>query len=84
MIYLDVYILDFCVCTNLLQTDPIMATVISMLHSEIIDIPNSSSKLKQPAFIHSQTLPGTPVPTQKDAAELHSINYVTVSNFEGR
>ncbi|RDX71320.1 G-type lectin S-receptor-like serine/threonine-protein kinase, partial [Mucuna pruriens] len=54
---------------ELVRDRPIMATVISMLHSEIVDIPPP----KQPAFVHSQTLSGTLMPTQKDH-ELFSIN----------
>lgn len=56
---------------ELVRDRPTMATVISMLHSEIVDIPPP----RNPAFIHSQTLSDT---------QLFSINNVTISNFEGR
>ncbi|KAL2335934.1 hypothetical protein Fmac_010380 [Flemingia macrophylla] len=67
-------------CVQELARDrPIMDTVISMLHSEIVDIPPP----KQPAFIHSQTLSGTMMPTQKNH-EIFSINNVSLTCFDGR
>ncbi|KAK7292630.1 hypothetical protein RJT34_15481 [Clitoria ternatea] len=64
---------------ELVRNRPIMATVISMLHSEIVDIPVP----RKPAFIHSQTLSDTLMPTHKNDAML-SVNNVSLTDFEGR
>ncbi|KAF7842137.1 G-type lectin S-receptor-like serine/threonine-protein kinase [Senna tora] len=56
-----------------------MATVISMLHSEIIDIPPP----RQPAFIHKQTMPCSENAIQI-CDELCSINAVPITNLYGR
>ena len=67
-------------CVQELARDrPTMALVMSMLKSEIMDIPPPS----QPAFIFRQAM--SQAEGQKlDSNELCSINMVTISNFQGR
>ncbi|XP_028791841.1 G-type lectin S-receptor-like serine/threonine-protein kinase At1g11330, partial [Neltuma alba] len=67
-------------CVQELAKDrPIMASVMSMLQSEIVDLPPPS----QPAFILRQTMSHATEQSPR-SNELCSINKVTISNFEGR
>ncbi|XP_028791821.1 G-type lectin S-receptor-like serine/threonine-protein kinase At1g11300 isoform X2 [Neltuma alba] len=67
-------------CVQELAKDrPTMASVMSMLQSENMDIPPPS----QPAFILRQTMPYTTRQTY-DNDEFGSINSLTFSKFEGR
>ncbi|KAI9083685.1 hypothetical protein K1719_034386 [Acacia pycnantha] len=67
-------------CVQELAKDrPTMACVMSMLQSEIMDIPPPS----QPAFILRQAMSSATEQTL-DNNELCSINVVTISNFIGR
>ncbi|XP_054778341.1 G-type lectin S-receptor-like serine/threonine-protein kinase At1g11330 [Prosopis cineraria] len=66
-------------CVQELAKDrPTMACVMSMLHSEIMDIPLPN----QPAFILRQTMSLAEEQTTKNGS--CSINKVTISNIEGR
>ncbi|XP_054776332.1 G-type lectin S-receptor-like serine/threonine-protein kinase SD1-13 isoform X2 [Prosopis cineraria] len=64
---------------ELAKERPTMAIVLSMLQSEIIDIPSPS----QPAFILRQTLSHTSKQVSK-TGDSCSINNVTISKFVGR
>ncbi|XP_028804404.1 G-type lectin S-receptor-like serine/threonine-protein kinase At1g11330 isoform X2 [Neltuma alba] len=67
-------------CVQELAKDrPTMASVMSMLQSDIVDI----SPPSQPAFILRQTMSCTAEQTPNNDA-LCSINNVTISKFEGR
>ncbi|KAI9083674.1 hypothetical protein K1719_034375 [Acacia pycnantha] len=67
-------------CVQELARDrPTMACVMSMLQSEIMDIPPPS----QPAFILRQAM-SSAIEQTLDNNELCSINVVTISNFIGR
>ncbi|XP_054779112.1 LOW QUALITY PROTEIN: G-type lectin S-receptor-like serine/threonine-protein kinase At1g11330 [Prosopis cineraria] len=67
-------------CVQELAKDrPPMASVLSMLQSEIIDIPPP----RQPAFIFRQTM-SCAAEKALENNELCSINIVTMSHFEGR
>ncbi|KAL5774645.1 hypothetical protein ACOSP7_012202 [Xanthoceras sorbifolium] len=57
---------------------PTMSTVISMLNSEIVDLPTP----KQPAFIESQSAFETE--SSEKSLRKHSINYVSITVVDGR
>lgn len=57
---------------------PIVSIVLSMLSSEITDLPNP----KQPAFTERQTSPQKEFPQLSQ--QIFSVNDITVTNVEGR
>ncbi|KAG6755927.1 hypothetical protein POTOM_039335 [Populus tomentosa] len=66
-------------CVQELAKDrPAVSTIISMLNSEIVDLPPP----KKPAFVERQTSLGTEAITQSQ--KINSINNVTTSDLEGR
>uniref|UniRef100_A0A6N2LZT2 non-specific serine/threonine protein kinase n=1 Tax=Salix viminalis TaxID=40686 RepID=A0A6N2LZT2_SALVM len=66
-------------CVQELAKDrPVVSTIISMLNSEIVDLPIP----KKPAFVERQSSSGTESSTQSQM--INSINNVTISDFIGR
>jgi len=66
-------------CVQELAKDrPAVSTIISMLNSEIVDLPTP----KKPAFVERQTSLGTEAITQSQ--KINSINNVTISDLKGR
>ncbi|KAF9672238.1 hypothetical protein SADUNF_Sadunf11G0020100 [Salix dunnii] len=66
-------------CVQELAKDrPVVSTIISMLNSEIVDLPTP----KKPAFVEGQSSLGTESSTQSDM--MNSINNVTISDLDGR
>ncbi|XP_058756968.1 G-type lectin S-receptor-like serine/threonine-protein kinase At1g11300 [Vicia villosa] len=67
-------------CVQEFSTDrPTMAVVISMLNSEIVDLPPP----KKPAFVLRQNMLST-VSCEECNDGLHSINLVSISDIHGR
>ncbi|MCH96077.1 G-type lectin S-receptor-like serine/threonine-protein kinase [Trifolium medium] len=56
-----------------------MATVTSMLNSEIVDLPPP----KKPAFILRQNMLSS-ASSEENNDGLHSINFVSISDIQGR
>ena len=56
---------------------PTMSTVVSMVNSEIVDLPTP----KQPAFTETQH---THLQSSQNIEDIFSMNEVTVSDFDGR
>jgi len=66
-------------CVQELAKDrPAVSTIISMLNSEIVDLPTP----KKPAFIERQSSLDTESVTQSH--KINSINNVTISDLNGR
>uniref|UniRef100_A0A6N2LQI8 non-specific serine/threonine protein kinase n=1 Tax=Salix viminalis TaxID=40686 RepID=A0A6N2LQI8_SALVM len=66
-------------CVQELAKDrPVVSTIISMLNSEIVDLPTP----KKPAFVEWQSILDTEPITQDQ--KLNSINNVTISDLNGR
>ncbi|KAF9672240.1 hypothetical protein SADUNF_Sadunf11G0020400 [Salix dunnii] len=66
-------------CVQELAKDrPVVSTIISMLNSEIVDLPTP----KKPAFVERQSSSGTESSTQSQM--INSVNNVTFSDLHGR
>lgn len=61
---------------NLAKERPTMATVVSMLNSEIVNLPCPSP----PAFVEREIVSESSHQNQRE----HSVNNVTVTNMQGR
>ncbi|KAL1336890.1 hypothetical protein AAHE18_10G096000 [Arachis hypogaea] len=66
-------------CVQELARDrPTMTAVISMLNSEIVNLPLP----KQPAFMHRQKMLDIESSHRSDGS--YSINYISLTNIQGR